>query len=209
MAVLRDSSNVALTILATPANSAAVTNYDTQGRDVSTQSKATYSVTNTFAPVAAATDVVLITGSNTKTIRVVSIYFATSNTLGGVSAAVFVVKRGQLNQGGTFVPGTAVPHDSLDAAAVATVGHYTANPTLGIAWGTINSVRVGLPPVTPTSFAGHAEDAGIELLPWIPWSFLDKLLTLRSSTESIVVNLNGATVFSGQVHAYRIVWTEE
>ena len=123
---------------------------------------------------------------------------------------MFLIKRANFNLSGTFVAATAVPFDSLDAAATATVGHYTANPaTLGQAYGTINTVRLALPPVVPTSFAGHAEDDGVELIPWAGASFLDKQCTLRGVNESLVVNFNSAALFAGQVHAYRITWTEE
>lgn len=214
MAYIVDGSELQLgtklKIVATPANSAAVTRYGTDGRDISLQSDATYSCVGEFTPAATPTDMVMITGSPTKTIRVISVYFTAQNTVGGVSETLFLNKRGTPNFGGTFVASTAVPFDSTDDAATARVGHYTANPTtLGQIQGTINSVRIALPPVVPTSFAGHAEDAGVELLPWCSASILDKLVTLRGVAESLVVNFNGAALFSGEVHAYRIVWMED
>lgn len=199
-----------LKVVATPANSASVTRYGPDGRDVSLQSKATYSCVGEFTPAATPTDMVMITGSPTKTIRVVSMYFTASNTLGGVSETLFLNKRVMPNFGGTFVAATAVPFDSLDAAATAQVGHYTANPTtLGQIMGTINSVRVAVPPVVPTTFGANVKDAGVELLPWFPASILDKMVTLRGVSECMVVNFNSAALFTGEVHAYRIVWTEE
>lgn len=199
-----------LTIVAAPANSATVTMYTTDGRSSVPQSKVTYSAAAVFTPVATATDVVMITGSPTKNVRVVSMYFASSNTLGGVSLTEFVIKRGWPNQGGTFVAATAVPSDSVDAAATAMVGNYTAKPTvLGQALGTINTVRTVLSAAAPTAFAAGVEEAGQEMIPWPNASIMDKLLTLNNVNESLVINLNGAAVFAGQTHTFRIVWTEE
>jgi hypothetical protein len=203
-------SGLVMTVVATPANSAAIIRYDSSGREVSLQSKNTYSVSVTFTPVPTPTDLVIITGSTTATIRVISLYVGTSNTLGGVSSTLFVIKRGNMNLGGTFVPATAVPHDSASAAATAVVGHYTANPTtLGQTLGTVNVVRVSVPAVTPTSYAGIAEEDGIELLPWYAASVADDLVTLRGPNESLVVNHNAAALLPGQVHVYRITWMEE
>ena len=99
--------------------------------------------------------------------------------------------------------------DSNDAAATATVNHYTANPTLGTTVGTINTVRLATPVAIPASFAGVVEDAGKELLPWNNNSILDKPVTLRGTSEQLVVNFAGAALVAGQTHAFRVVWIEE
>jgi hypothetical protein len=208
--IVSGDSTLVLKVAAAPANSAAVTMYGLDGRVVATQSKATYSASASFTPVATPTDLIMITGSATKIIRVVSLYVTTLNTAGGGSGTVFVLKRGVLNQGGTFVSATKVPHDSTDAASVATAGHYTANPTtLGVTIATVNSVRMVIPATTPTSPGSNVEEAGIEFLPWSGGTFIDKLLTLNNVNESIVVNFNSVALLTGQVHDYRITWTEE
>lgn len=210
MALIQNANTTSTVTIGPTSKAARITLYDTVGRETSRQFSITYSTVNTFTPPATPSDMVRITGSTTKTVRLVSIYFASSNTLGGVSQTLFLIKRFNFNQGGTFVTSTAVPHDSADVAATAVVGHYTANPTfLGNTAGTIVTSRLAVPAVTPTSFAGVAEDAGIELLPWGGISVLDKLLTLRGADESFVVNFGGAALLTGQVHAYRVTWIEE
>lgn len=185
------------------------TDYDSAGREVSFQSKQTYSCSNTFTPAATPTDLITLTGSATKTIRVYSMYLATTNTAAG-SQQYFVIKRSTADTTGTFVTTTPVPHDSNDSANTATCGHYTANPgALGTAVGTVNTVRWASPIVVPTSFAGVAEDAGRELLPWYDRTLLDQPLTLRGTAQQLVVNFNGAALVGGQIHAYRVTFTEE
>jgi hypothetical protein len=192
------------------AKAARATLYSPDGREVSFQGKPTYATANTFTPVATATDLIRITGSATKTVRIISIYLATTtSTAGGLSVELFLIKRGQDNQGGTFVPSASCPLDSNDAAATAVCGHYTANPGLGASYGTYNRVRWATPVAVPTSFGAVQEDAGRELIPWNANTHLDKLLTLRGVNEIFVVNYNGAALNAGQTHAYRVTWIEE
>jgi hypothetical protein len=100
--------------------------------------------------------------------------------------------------------------DSIDAAT-AIAGHYTANPgTLGNSIGNINIVRWASPVLAGTAgnFAGIVKEAGKEILPWVTNSGLDKFITLRGPNQVLAVNFNGATLVAGQVHTYRICWTE-
>jgi len=101
MAIIVSGVSSANLRINTTANSARVTLYDTTGREVSSECKHTYSAANTFLPVATPTDLIRIVGSATKTIRVVSIYFATvCSTSGGLSATLFTIKRSPDNFGG-------------------------------------------------------------------------------------------------------------
>lgn len=209
MAVIKSgASSDQLTIDAT-SKGARVTLYDAAGRAIAFQSKATYFASNTFTPPATPTDMVTIFGSGTKTIRVISFKITTTNTAAG-SQQFFLVKRSAVNTTGTFVAGTAVPADSTDAAATATVGHYTANPGgLGTLVGTVNTKRVASPVAVPATFAGVKEDAGVEMLDQMANSLLDKPVTLSGTGQGLCLNFNGAALVAGQTHAYQIVWTEE
>lgn len=171
--------------------------------------KRSYLASSTFTPAATATDLITIAGAAGVLVRVLSIRLATTNTAAG-SQQYLVIKRSTLDTTGTFVAATAVPIDSSDAAAQATVGHYTANPgALGTAVGTINTLRLPSPVAVPGSFAGVTLDAGFELLPPIIPGTLGKHLMLRAAAENIAVNFNGAALVSGQTHAYTVLWTEE
>lgn len=176
------------------------------------QFRQTYIASGSFTPVATPTDLITITGSATKIVRVVSLFVTTTNTAAG-SQQFAVVKRSALDTTGTFIAATSVPLDSAAVAATTTVGHYTANPGgLGTAVGTINTVRVASPAAVPASFAAVVVNAGLELLPLTqtsPSAIADQAVTLRGAAENLAVNFAGAALVAGQTHAYTIIWTEE
>lgn len=187
------------------------TDYDTTGRDLSVQSKQTFAIASSFTPAATPTDLVIIEGSATKTIRIISMAIGTTNTAAG-SQQFFLIKRSTADTTGTFVSaGTPVPVDSNNSAATANrVGHFTANPgALGTAVGTINTVRVGTPVAIPATWAGIRENADVEMIPWMNGSFLDQPITLRGVAQTLAVNFNGVALVAGQTHTYRVVWMEE
>lgn len=186
------------------------TEYDTAGRAIAAQSKQTYSASGSFTPVATPTDLVTIYGSATKTIRVLSMQIGTVNTAAG-SQIFHLIKRSAVNTTGTFVAGTAVPHDSTNGAATATVGHYTANPGgLGAAVGTLNIKKVASTVVTPTSFAGVREESQVEMLPKAAEGhFLHQPVTLIGVAQGLAINFNGVALVAGQIHTWSITWTEE
>jgi hypothetical protein len=169
----------------------------------------TYTATNSFTPPATPTDLVTITGSATKTVKVWSIRLTTTNTAAG-SQEFFLIKRSTADTTGTPVAGTVFPLDSANAAGTATVNHYTANPgALGTAVGTVNRVRIASPAAVPASFAGVVTDAGYELLPVMRNGIGVQPITLRGIAEQLAVNFNGAALVAGQTHVYTIVWSEE
>lgn len=183
-----------------------ITEYDSTGRAIPMEGKATYSVAGTFTPAAAATDVVVISGSATTTVRVRSMFLTTNNTAAN-SQRIDLIKRSAADSAGTFVQGTAVSHDSIDPPATAVAGHYTGNPTLGAAVGTVNIMKVASPVLVTNSFGTIAEDAGVELIPSIDGLLQE--ITLRGTSQQLCINLGGVALVAGQVHAYRIAWTEE
>lgn len=193
-------------------NKAAYTqDFDATGRDLSVQSKQTFAIASSFTPAATPTDLVVIEGSATKTIRILSIVIGTTNTAAG-SQQFHLIKRSTADTTGTFVSaGTPVPLDSNNAAAtVNRVGHFTANPgALGTAVGTVSVVRVGSPAAIPATWAGIRENADVELLPWYANSILDQPITLRGVAQCLAINFNGVALVAGQTHTYRIVWMEE
>lgn len=210
MAVIKSGASSDQLTIDPTSKAGRITLYDSTGRELSPQSKLTYAASSTFTPAATPTDLVIIEGSATKTVRVVSFVISTTNTAAG-SQQFFLVKRSAADTTGTFVAATAVPLDSNDAAAtVNRVGHFTANPgALGAAVGTIQTKRVASPAAVPGSFAGVKEDAGVDMLGFAPNSLLDQLVTLRGVAQCLALNFNGAALVAGQTHAYTIVWIEE
>lgn len=190
---------------------ARITLYDSAGRELSIQNKQTFVIASTFTPAATPTDLVIIEGSATKTIRIISMKIWTTNTAAG-SQSFQLIKRSTADTTGTFVSaGTPVAMDSNNAAStVSRVGHFTANPgALGTAIGTMSNIRVASPAAIPATWAGITPDSGIEMLDWMDKSTLDQPIVLRGIAQCLAINFNGAALVAGQTHSYRILWIEE
>src|SRR6185369_6864531 len=198
-----DNLDVLLSTRTKPADTQIIREVDTTGRDLALQSKVTYSCTTAgFTPAATATDLFKITGSASKTIRIVDIRLNGTATA-ATTVDVFLIKRSTDDTAGTFVAGTVVSHDSNDPVASAVVGHYTANPTLGTAIGTISRKKVLLPISTTT-----AADPNISLIPNGALTMLDRPIVLRGTSQILAVNFNGAAIPTGGANWYVIcVWT--
>lgn len=161
--------------------------------------KLTYRAAVVWSPTAtSATDIFIINGSGTRTVRVnwirLSLYAtaaSTNNTL--------LVKRSTANSGGTAAAATLVPVDSGNSAATATVNTYTANPTPGTTVGLVGAqlTQVSHPtngPIVPTV-----------------WEFSTRngqSVVLRGTAEGLAINVNGASL-AGFGATAEIEWTEE
>jgi len=157
----------------------------------------TYSaVANSIVPTTAATDLVTIYGSATKTINILNVWVTGVQTTAG-QAQVLLIKRSTVNTAGTSTAPAKIPYDSNDAAATATFLAYTANPTLGTAIGNIRGDRAFLPGLaTATDAQG------------LYWSFINgKSMILRGVNQGVCINLNGATLAGGSINV-TIEWTE-
>ncbi len=167
-------------------------------------SKATYRAASAavFASAATATDLATITGSATKTIRVLRIRLTGVQTTAS-EVNMFVLKRSTANTGGTSTTLTNTPLDSANSAATATCRQYTANPTTGTLVGNIDSFKMDVP---PTAVGANATTVSpLEL------NFGDlpgQALILRGTGEVVSLNLNGVTV-SGGSFLIMFEWTEE
>lgn len=165
-----------------------------------THVKTTYSaVVNNLTPPATPTDMVTITGSATRTIRILKVEISTLQTTAGINT-FFLIKRSTADTSGTSASVTAIPHDSGDAAATATVLSYTANPTLGTTIGTVRASKLLTPASTTTQ-------SGVYV-----WDFDDlngKPVILRGTSQVLAVNFNGAALPSGLNVNCSIEWTEE
>lgn len=163
--------------------------------------KNTYSAyTAQFASAATATDIFIIQGSATKTIKVLNMKISALLTT-AASQSIFLIKRSSANTGGTAVATAKVPHDSVYPAATATVQHYTANPkSLGTTVGNIRARR-GVIPASNTAVSNPIID-------WDFGSFSGGALTLKGTSELLAVNLNAVT-FTGGAFIIGVEWTEE
>lgn len=172
------------------------------------QNLKTYAASASFTPPATPQDLVVIFGSATKTVRVHSVKIGTANTAAG-SQIFTLSKRSAVGTGGTETAATIVPFDSGDAAATATVKHIitTAN-TPGAAVGTLRTIKVGTPAVTPATWAGiNTTDNDVEMLPTINGQ--TKAVVLRGIAEGLAINFAGAALVAGQIHTYNVVFSEE
>jgi len=117
-----------------------------------------------------------------------------------------LVKRSTADTAGssTAVNLTAVPHDSLDAAAGAVVTTYTGsnvNPNLGTA---VGSIRAQQSNVSAAGSGGAATPVEFDF-----GNLADKPVYLRSASEGLYLNFNGAALPAGTVLNIFVEWTEE
>ena len=160
--------------------------------------KATYSATIPSLVVAALpTDIFTLTGSATKTIRVTRIS-ATGTQTTAAQVALIVLKRSTANTLGTSTAVTAVPYNSTNAAATATVLAYTVSPTVGTLVGNLRARKVFVGTAAGTSDE-YLSDFGIRN---------NQAIVVRGINEVLAINLAGAAVAGGNF-TLSIEWTEE
>jgi hypothetical protein len=173
--------------------------------------KATYSATWIgLVPGTTATDVMCISGSASKVIKLASIKFSGSST--AVTLPITILRRTALDTTGTAASTTANPANTIskrdvnDATATATLISWTANPTINDTSPTyIDSQQLSLSLTTA---------ATVQVPVYFDWSKdVENLLkppTIASgaTATAICANFNGVSVGSG-VLTGSITWTEE
>lgn len=163
--------------------------------------RATYSSSvNSLTPPATPTDMVTITGSASKTIRVLKMILTCVQNTAGTNT-FFIVKRSTANTAGTPVAQTEMPYDSNFPTASAVVVAYTGNPTLGTTVGTIEARKVFTPANNTAvmrenifDFSAGGTKPGI---------------VLRGTGQVLALNFNGAALPAGLNINCTIEWTEE
>lgn len=163
--------------------------------------KATYT-TNIFGlvPVTAATDIFTLTGSATKTIRVLRVEFSMVITTATMIDLVFL-KRSTANTAGTTTSTnlTTSSHDSNSAANTATILAYTANPTAGTLVGNLGNIKYLAQPATILPVVVIKEYG----------TRPSQQPVLRGTSQVFAVNLNGIALGGGQLADIAIEWSEE
>ena len=176
-------------------NSSGASYSDTEGL------KPTYSYQSAaLTPVATATDVVTLTGSASKTIRVTKVCVSGVATTAAVYD-VFLIKRTTADTGGTSTTPTPAQHDSNDSAASGTINLYTANPTLG------TGVAVGGAHLVLTD-----ADTPVQHNTPTCWNFgdnADEKIALRGVAQQLAINHGGAAVPTGASMLYTVEWVSE
>jgi len=160
--------------------------------------KASYRAAASWSPAAGgATDIFVIGGSATKTVRVTRMAIACTATA-AIAADVIFIKRSAADTAGTSSAATLVPLDSTDPAATNTVLTYTVNPTIN---GTIGNVSIDKASITTATGAPqlYFEDFGIRNA---------RAVVLRGTAQQLAINLNGQ-VIAGIACDAEVEWTEE
>ena len=169
---------------------------ETQSLSVADAEDPTYSAAiNNLPLVLLATDVFSLTGSATKTIKILKLEVTGSTTSGSpVGCGLQIIKRSTANMLGVISAVTATPNNSTYAAATATARAYTANATLGTLVGITRAIRIAF---NQTGITGGA----------IVYNFKNQPIYLNGVNEVLAVNLNATTIAGGLLSAY-IEWKE-
>ncbi len=166
--------------------------------------KATYSAAVTAqAPTAAATtDIFMLIGSATKTVKVTSLRISGQIATTAIYVEYQLFKRSTADTGGTATTLTAVPLDSANAAATAVASTFASTgPTVGTPVGQIAAVRVSLP-ITGTVSVNQP----IVLIgPGGP----SQVVTLRGVAQCLCINCNTKTFGTAPLFDIDLTWTEE
>lgn len=160
----------------------------------------TYSAAvDAYPGYALATDIVSITGSATKTIKIINIRisgFATGNNV----VQVDLIKRSTADTGGTPTTLTAVPWDSSGPAATATIVSYASAPSLGALVGPLCACQVEIP--AKAGVGGYIT----------AWDFNKDGMSpviLHGPNEIVALNFVGVTPPAGGAFNITFEWIEQ
>lgn len=166
--------------------------------------KATYSVGFTFPAAATPTDLVIIQGSGTKTVRIKRVCITgVSSTSGNIYCQL--IRRSSGPTGGTSSNPVAGKHDPTnDPAATAVVSVYTANPTgVGTGVATYRNGRLWI------SIATAAGNSAPQQLVWEFGTRQDKAVILRGTSDYLCINMLGQTLPGSPSIDCDIEWEED
>lgn len=147
-------------------------------------------------PAATPTDIVTLSGSATRLVRVRKIVLSGFATAAG-TLAISLLRRSTAHSGGTSTTPAITQLDTRDPAPTAVARLFTANPTVGTLVSPFQSFRLNM---------GVAAAVGAPIT-------LDLLETegfvLNGTSEFLAINGNGGTVPTAGVLDIAIYWTEE
>ena len=152
-----------------------------------------------YSPAASGTDIFTLTGSATKTVAVVGVWYSCLATAASPQE-VYLAKRSTADTSGTSSAPAKVPTDSGNTAATATVLAYTVNPTPGSLVGNVGGGKVTCANgTTPVSGGGFGQAANL-LAGGQP-------ILLKGTSEVLAINLGGTTA-SGESGIPVVEWRE-
>ena len=157
-----------------------------------------------LTPAASATDLVVLTGSATKTVRLES-FKCTGTSTAAASQVVSLTVRTTADSGGTAVTApTIFAHSASDPAATAVLSAYSANPTLGTSGGILD---LGLLQTPAPASIGAVNGVDFE------YNYNDiserrKEPSLTGVANQIAFNMGGVSIATGGVVACTVTWTE-
>lgn len=152
---------------------------------------ATYQISAPYiTPATSPTDIFQILGSSTKTVEILKVWISLYADNGGgttANCAVYLLKRSTAGSGGTSTAITPLPSDSSDGAATCSAKYFTANPTVG--------TLVGQAAAYNSSALYSAGGNAIQVIYEAP--ITGKPIVLRGTSENVVINLGGTTIYTG------------
>jgi len=162
----------------------------------------TYQISaNNITPATTPTDILTLSGSASKTIRITKIIFTSTQTTAGINNWL-IVKRSALNSGGTSSTPTIIPSDSTNPGATAVPVLYSVNPTsLGASVGNVQVQKI----LSPTPSATTSNDPKIFDF---TNSGVDQGIVLRTASELLALNFAGAALPTGLVISVTLQWQE-
>src|SRR6267142_1179389 len=166
--------------------------------------KQTYSAALTALNVGtgATTDVAVLTGSASKTIRVTRVGISSTEATATAFKDVVLSVRSAATTAGTSTTATIVPYDSSDAAGTAIVRGYTAAPTAGTAVGTIAVAKM-FQPITGATVINMNN---------LIFDFGNRpaqAVVLRGTSQCLALTYNGVTPANAGSADIWFEWTEE
>lgn len=160
-----------------------------------------------LVPAASATDILCISGSANKLVKVTGV--ALSGTAGTLTTVpVVLLRRAAANTAGTLATGVALPVagrvDSSNGSGTATLAAWTANPTITDS----SPVLLAAGNLTTPTVAAATNAPRLELNFGANLPQFTQQAVLRGAAQQLCVNLQGTSISSGVVNI-TVGWTEE
>jgi len=153
-----------------------------------------------YAGYGSPTDIFCLRGSDSKVVRVRSIYIA-AHANSATQVDLLLLKRLTANTGGTTSTITSVALDSLDPAASGALVSYTTSPTtLGTPTGNLAVPQL----VFSTNSGGAGYPVNLDF-----GTHGGKSVVLRGAAQSLCANFNGAALPASAGINIEMSWTEE
>lgn len=160
-----------------------------------------------YTAYATPTDTIAISGSASKTVLVSQFQLQLSATAPTQIPLLSFIKRSTVNTGGTPTAQTAIPYDSSNAPASASVTLYGSAPSLGNTVGTLYPVATSFGASTGTPVLTGLAPANIRD---IPRSIIDirQPIVLRGTNEMLCLNFNAMAWPTLGMVTWLVEWEE-